>query len=265
MKKFGSILPVVLMVSFTIYGTKMINSGSIHPAAMIGIGAFLMGGMFLLRPKGGAPKALSEIEEKVRGEFAKDAFADDPALGAKFQAALKDYSGNMPKAALSKLQKLAPQVTGPKEIYAVAMATAMVYTSLNKHRDAIREYIRALNQHQDAGLALNLGSCYQRVGQLEKALDSYEFALDLDPELTEARSKLATAYVADGRYNMGLKHAMTVLDKEETNASALATAAICSALLGDPDMYSHYTTLAVENGYNKDKITQTVDALKKRK
>ena len=243
----------------------MITSGKINPLAMIAIGAALFVGMYLLRPKGSGPKPMTEIEQKIRGEFAKDAFADDPALGEKYQAALKDYCNNMPKAALNKLQKLSNKVTGPKEIYAVAMATAMIHTTLNKHKDAIREYIVALNQHQDADLVLSLGSCYQRVGELEKALDSYDFALELDPNLTEARTKLATALVADGRYRMGLNQAEIVLEKEKNNASALATAAICSAMLGDPLMYQRYMELAVENGYSKDKITQTVDALKKRK
>lgn len=263
MKKLNFFLPILMIGLFSLVGYRIIGSDSISPGSMIGLSALLLVFLLLSKPKASAAKPMAQIEEQIRGEFAKDAFADDPVLGAKFQAALTDYSKNMPKAALNKLQKLAPQCTGDPEVYAVAMASAMIHTTLNKPTDAIKEYVRALSIHQDAPLAIQLGSCYQRIGELEKAMDSYEFALDLDPELTEARTKLATALVADGRYSMGLKQALTVLETQENNDSALATAAICSALLNDPVMYKHYLEKAVDNGYKRDKITQTVDALKK--
>lgn len=259
------LLPIILVFLFSLLGSRLIGSGAINPTTMIAmaVGFFLI--MLLVRPKQAAPKPAAELEKEILGDYAADAFAEDPQLAAKFQAALKDYRGSMPKAALNKLQKLAPLCSAEKDVYAVAMASALIQTALNNHNGAIKEYVRALSLHQDGNLAMKLGSSYQRVGELDKAIDSYEFALDLNPELTEARTKLATAMVADHRFNLGLKHALTVLEKDENNDSALATAAICSALLGDSDGYQQYLEKAVANGYKKDKITQTVDALKKRK
>lgn len=265
MKKFGFFLPVVLVVLFTMFGTRMVASGTISPSTMILVGAVALGAMMLLKPKKTAPKPVSDLEKQVTGAYAKDAFADEPQQAAKFQSALKDYSGNMPKAALSKLQKLAPQCTGDKEVYAVSMATALCQITIGKHKDAIREYVRALSLNPNSELAVSLGSCYQRLGELDKAKDTYQYALDLDGSNLDARSKLATAYVADGSYQMGLDQAMLVLQQKETDSSALATAAICYGLLDNPVMHKRYTQLAVENGYKKDKITNTVDALKKRR
>lgn len=265
MKKFGFLLPIVLVVLFSMYGTRLVASGTISPMTMILVGFVPLVVLFLVRPKAAAPKPVSDIEKKIRGEFAKDAFADKPDLAVKFQAVLKDYSSNMPKAALSKLQKLAPQCSTDEETYAVAVATAMIHTTLGKPKDAIREYVRALNLHPTSETAHALGSSYQRIGELDKAIDTYQYAIDLDSGNLEALSALATAYVADGSYRKGLNQAMLVLEKNETNASALATAAICYGLLDDPVMHKRYTELAVENGYKKDKIIQTVDALKKRK
>lgn len=170
----------------------------------------------------------------------------------------------MPKAALAKLTKLAPLCTGEKEIYAVSMATGQVYMLLGKPLPAIREYTRALGLHPTAEGAMELGSCHQRLGNLDKARDSYEFAMDLDPDNLEARAKIATTYVADGDYNTALEQAQMVLAKDEKHASALATAAICCGLTGDPIMCRHYTTLAVDNGYSQKKIEDTISALKKR-
>lgn len=265
MKKFAYFIPVILVVLFSIVGSRLFASGAVSPTTLILITAVIFGVMLLARPKTAAPKPASDIEQKVLGEYAKDAFADQPQLAAKFQSAMKDYSGNMPKSALNKLQKLAPQCTGDKETYAVSMATALCQITVGKHKDAIREYVRALSLNPHSELAVSLGSCYQRLGELDKAKDTYQYALDLDGNNLEARSKLATAYVADGSYQMGLDQALTVLQKDEKDASALATSAICYGLLDEPVLYKRYTDLAVENGYKKDKITNTVDALKKRK
>lgn len=265
MKKLLTFLPVVMLLAFVILGNKLLASGTVNPITLIGIAAVMFVISILTKPKGRAPKAPSELEAQIRGEFAKDAFGDNLQLAAKFQAALKDYGSKMPKAALAKLQKLAPLCTTQEETYAVAMATGILCTELNKPKDAVREYVRALNIHQTPEVAIALGECYQRAGELRKAKDSYQFALDLEPGYTEARCKLATAYVADLQYNTALDHALLALEQDETQASALATAAICYGLLKDPEMSSHYTQLAVDQGYSRDKIVNTIDALKKRK
>lgn len=264
MKKLGFVLPVAMVFLFSMVGTRLIGSGAVKPTTMIAFAAGLFLIMFLVRPKQAAPKPAAELEKEILGDYAADAFAENPQLAAKFQAAMKDYRGNMPKAALSKLQKMAPLCSEDKDVYAVAMASAMLCSSLNKPKEAVREYIRALNIHPTSELAQSLGSSYQRLGELDKARDSYQYAMDLNPSNLEALSAIATTYVADGMYQMGLNTAMEVLEKNESHASSLATAAICHGLLGDPLMSKHYTDLAVANGYNKNKIAQTIDALKKR-
>lgn len=264
MKKFAYFIPVLLFLAFSVVGTRMFSAGSISPTTMLIAMAVMFGVMMLIRPKTAAPKPVSDVEQKVRGDFAKDAFADDAKLNAKFQAALKDYSSNCPKASINKLEKLAPLCRTEQETYAVSIATALCYTTLSKFREAIREYTRAVGLHPTSELAVSLGSCYQRLGQLEEAQDSYQFALDLDPANIEARSILATAYVADGDYETALEHAMLALQQNEKHASSLATAAICYGLQDDSLMQKQYTRLAVENGYSEKKINDTISALKKR-
>lgn len=265
MKKLQKYLPMILMIVFLFVGSRLFFSGAVSPSMITIAFAVFFGVMLLFRPKNSASKPVSDIEQKVRGDFAKDAFADDANLNAKFQAALKDYKGSMPKAAIGKLQKLSPLCRNDQEVYAVSMATALCHVTLNQHKEAAREYNRALVLHQSSELAISLGSSYQRIGELKKAQDSYEFALELEPENTEARSNLATTYVADGDYTAALAQAKQVLELDENHASALATTAICYGLQNDPAMCKLYTDLAVENGYSKSKIEQTVSALKKRK
>ena len=264
MKILAMIVPVLVLLVFMRLTTSLLASGSVNPLVMIGGAALGMVAILAMKPKNKGGKSASDLEKKARGEFALDAFADDPKLESLFLAAIKDYNSNMPKAALAKLTKLAPQCTGEKEIYAVSMATAQCHLVLGKPLLSIREYTRALSIHPTAEVAMELGSCHQRLGNLEKARDTYEFAQDLDENNLEARSRIATTYVADHDFRTALDHANMVLDKDENHASALATAAICHSLLDDPVMSKYYTDLAVENGYNRKKIDETVFTLKKR-
>ena len=264
MKKFAFVIPVLIFLGFMFVTNNLVASGNFNPMVMVGIfgGAMIL--MALIRPKNKQKaKPVTEIEAKVRGDFARTAFADNQQLNAKFQAALKDYSGNMPKAALSKLQKLAPLCTNDQDKYAVAVATAQIQLSLGKAVEAVRQYTTALVIHPTAELALEQGSCYQRLGELSKARSAYTYALDLDESNLEAHSAIATTYVADREYEEALGVALKVLEKNDKHASALATTAICYGLLNDPILSKRYTDLAEEQGYSRKKITDTINALKK--
>lgn len=261
-KNFLFFIPVLIFLLFTLVGNRLFLSGTISPNALIFIIPVIVLVMILVRPKKSAGKPIIDIFENVMGDFAADAFSDDSKLSGMFQSALKDYSGNMPKAAINKLTKLAPQCRTDEEKYAVAMASALSYEAIQKYEDAIREYNKAVVIHPTSKLAHSIGSLYQRIGELKKARDSYEFALELDPANIEARSSMATAWVASRKYENALEHAMLALEQDENHASALATAAICYGIEDDSVNYRHYTERAVAAGYKEEKIKETVKALK---
>ena len=265
MKKLGFLIPILLFIGLSALLPQMFAAGGgANKGTLLLIIAIFCFMAFSFRPKQKASAPARDVEETVRGDFAKDAFADDPQRNAKFLSALSDYSKNLPKSALNKLGKLAAQCRNDQETYVVAMATALCAIQQQNYKEAIRQYNKAIVLHPSVALAMEIGSCYQRQGELKKARDSYEFALDLDSNHLEARSRIATTYVADGDYDAALDQAMLVLEKEETNASALATAAICYGLMKDPILSKRYTQLAVGNGYSEKKITDTISALKKR-
>lgn len=265
MKKLGFLIPILLFLGFSMILPNLLSGSSANRTTLLLIMAVIFFLGFMAKPKNKAHKAVSDVEQQVRGDFAKDAFADDPQLAARFQSALNDYSQNMPKSATAKLNKLADQCRNDQETYAVAMATALCVVQQQNFKEAIRQYNKAIVLHPTPELAIILGSTYQRLGELKKARDSYSFALDLDPTNLDARSNIATTYVADGDYDAALDQAKLVLEQHENHASALATAAICHGLLQDDVMSRQYTRLAVENGYSEKKINETIAALKKRK
>lgn len=264
-KTFFFLIPLALFLIFSLVANKLFLSGSINPVTFVAISAGVMILMAFLRPKSGAPARTVETVQNQLGDFSRDAFSSDAQARNIFDSAVNDYAGNMPKAALNKLAKLESQCAADPDRYAVAMLTAMCMSSVSKYDDAIRQYNKAVVIHPTPALAVTIGSVHQRLGKLKQAIDSYEFALDLDPACLDALSALATAYVAKGKYQEALEKAEEALELDETNSSALATCAICYGLLDDPLMYKAYSEKAVAQGYKGEKIRNTVEALKKRK
>lgn len=262
-KNFLFFVPVLIFLVFTLLGNQLIASGAINPQVLIFLVPVIALVLMLFRPKKQVSKPVTDVFEKVMGDYATNAFADDEKLSAKFHSALSDYSTNMPKSAINKLTKLAPLCRTDEEKYAVAMASALCHVANQKYEDAIREYNRAVVIHPTSELAQSIGSLQQRLGELKKARESYDFALELDPNNIEARSSMATAWVASRKYDNALEHAMMALAIDENHASALATAAICYGMQDESLMYKHYTDRAEENGYSRKKIEDTVKALKK--
>jgi tetratricopeptide (TPR) repeat protein len=257
------LLPTVLMIAVMLVFYKMASAGSISPKMMFLLPIALLGILMLTRPKSKGDDFNSDAISKILGDYAKDAFSDDSKLSKDFQAVVTNLQGNMPKAALAKLEKLAPNCRNDAERYAVAVLTGMVCAKLNEYKMAIVEYNRAIILNPTSDVAMKIGTCHQRLGQLKKARDSYEFAIELDPSNIPAMSALATAWVADGQYNDALDYAEEVLKLDETNASALATCAICHGLLNHPHRSAEYTEKAVAAGYSEKKIEDTIKALKK--
>lgn len=258
------LLPIVAFILVTAVGYKLLTAGTLSPVAFAAISGALMIGMAFLRPKNAItaktnPQAITD----ALGEYAKDAFTDDSKESAAYRSAIKDFTSNMPKAAVAKLEKLRSQCRDDVERYAVAIVSALAYINQNKYENAILEYNRAVVIHPTSELALTIGSCQQRIGELKKARDSYDFALELDPNNVKARSAMATAWVASRKFENALEHAELALELDDTNSSALATAAICHGVLGNDLMSSHYADKAERYGYNRQKINDTIKALKR--
>lgn len=263
MNKIGFLFPILFILMFTLI-TPRVFAGAMSPSTMVLMGGAILVVMMLFRPKKAATKTAQAVADEIMDDFSADAFDGDEVLRKKFYAALSDLGGNMPKGAVSKLQKLAPLCTGKKEQYAVAMATALCWKKQNNHKNAVREYNKAVIIHPSASLAFTIGDCYQRLGELDKARDSYEFAQELEPGNAKYPSCIATTYVGDGNYNAAMDYAAEALDLDETYAQALATMAICHGMQDDALMHRHYLKLAADNGYSQQKILDTVKALKKR-
>ncbi len=265
MKKIGTLMvpAAVLLVVFVLF-KQVFGSGPINPMVLGVIIIVSLMGAILITPKNNRAKGNAENTFSLLGDFGKEAFSYDENLNNQFQAAITDFLNSMPKAATKKLEKLQGQCKTDADTFAVSVALGMIKCYDDDHAAAIKLFNKAVVLHPTAELAEAIGSAHQRIGELEEAIDSYEFALELDPEKIDIRAKVATAYVGNGEFLTAIDHAQRVLDIQEDHASALATIAICHGVLDNTSLYEGYTAKAVEAGYSEQKINTTVPALKKK-
>lgn len=264
MKKFGFMLVPVLFLGFGLLVVPRMLASGMSPITLILLSAAMLAVVFLFRPKAAAPKSMEQITGEIVDDFCKDAFADNEELNRKFSAALGDIGRNMPKAAITKLQKLSEECTQAPEKYAVALATALAYRQIKDFKGMIREYNKAIVLNPTDTLAYRVGDCHQRLGNLDKARDSYEFAAELNPTNPQYPSSLGTVYVGEGDYETAMDYATDALELDSAFPQALATMAICYGMKNDSVMHKHYLKLAMENGYSQEKIESTIQTLKKR-
>lgn len=258
------LVPILIIGIFMLISNKLMASGAVNPTTMIIVAVVAFVLMLAIRPKKPASKANPDAAMTLLGDFAKDAFKDDQKLSNQFSSAVSDYVNGMPKAATSKLEKLQSLCKTDADTYAVSVALGLTKASTGDFEAAIKLYNKAVVLHPTTELAMTLGAAQQRIGELEQARDSYDFALDLDPNNIEALSAKATAYVGDGMFEEAITEARLALEMDENHASALATCAICYGVLDDNLLCKHYTDKAVDNGYKADKISATIPALKKK-
>lgn len=264
MKKTGTFLvPIFVIAVVAIFFKQVFGNGPMNPLVMVGIIVVCLVGTSLLRPK---KKAGSSVDTtfSLLGDYGKEAFSYDEGLNSQFQSAVSDFLNSMPKSATKKLETLQTMCKTDADTYAVCIVLGMIKSYEDDHAAAIKLFNKAVVLHPTAQLAETIGSAQQRIGELEEAMDSYEFALDLDPNAIDIRAKLATAYVGNGDFETAIDHAQLVLDQQADHASALATIAICHGVLSHSNLYSGYTAKAVEAGYSEQKITTTVTALQKK-
>ncbi|MBO7251861.1 MAG: hypothetical protein J6V25_04470 [Oscillospiraceae bacterium] len=256
-------LPILIIVAGASIVPGLLSSG-IDPKLLVVISIGLVSVLYAMRPKKAAPKSVQQIIDEVLDDYSKDAFASDAALDKSFRATLSDIGNNLPKTALNKLKKLELNCTENPQKYAVAMASAKCYQLSKDFKNVIREYNKAIVLHPTDLLAYRIGDCHQRLGALEKARDSYEFAAELDPNNPQYPSSIGTVCVGEGNYDAAMDYAMDALVIDENFSQALATMAICHGVKRNSAMCDHYTAQAVANGYSQEKIESTIKALIKR-
>ena len=99
------------------------------------------------------------------------------------------------------------------------MGGANTLNTLGRYEDALQDYDRALEI--DPNLAngyINRGSAYSHLGQYEKAIADYEKGLELDPEIDEPPGFLKRLFSNEPNTDKGIRKHLEYLKQQAKNS-----------------------------------------------
>ena len=172
----------------------------------------------------------------------------DKARAKKLYTALDRRNRNRYKSALSILKKLYESAPNRDEKFVTAFFIAICYDDVGAYIPAIKWYECAIGYKRHTTALSNLGICYKRMGNLDKATLAYEEASLLDPSNPNPYINLANIYVSDGRYDTALEFADKAIALNAGIAAAYSARAIACAMLGDRDGFYAATRAYALNG-----------------
>lgn len=180
----------------------------------------------------GRKKHSEQFFRENYGQHIGKAFLIPTKESKKFFAALEYYQYNQPAKLVDAMRGLESVCTNNEERFAVAFFKALGYDEMKSYKNAAEAYEKALFYREDSTAASNAGICYQRLGDSEKAIDAYRYAIKIDPENAYPYNNLAQIYIRKENYEEAYAYAETAISKQENFRQAYSAKAIACAMLG---------------------------------
>ena len=131
---------------------------------------------------------------------------------------------------------------------------ATKYMSEQKYSDELRALTKALDLDANNALTLvKLGRCYRSLGMQDKAISTYQRALEINPQMGTAYTNLGTIHLLNQRYReaaVQYEKGLPLISQSEADYwVAYANYAIAVAKLGNPSRARNMIDEAERHGY----------------
>ncbi len=216
----------------------------------------------LCRGSKGARRTPEVYRKEYGFIFDERCFADDKKREKAFCAALDDYNDDRYAAALKQLEKLKSSTIQWQERCAIDFFIALCYQDMGSLKRAVESYEAVLAVRDCATAASNMGLCYQQLGDSKSAERAYLSAIRADPKEPFALNNLAQLLVRDGKYAEAAEYAERAVAEKDNFRQAYTALAVCYAMLNDIDAHERNLAKAVANGADRRAILDYVENLK---
>ena len=255
-------LVAVFTVAYTLYEIfvlKIVEGGNIFRAIVI----LLMLALSVLQFSFGkkskklSPKILREHYRSVIGEV----FVNDPKMEKRFFGAVNLRNQNEYNKAIKAFDAMEAMCRCNEERFAVTIFKALCYDDLKMYAKAAEIYEKALTYREDSTATSNLGLCYQRMGDFERAISAYEWSIKIEPKNAFPYNNIAQLYIRQNRYEDALSYSKKALKLNANMHPAWSAKAICCAMMGHMEDYEKAYRRAVACGANGEDIKDYIHSL----
>lgn len=212
----------------------------------------------LIRTRGPGRKSLDYYDSQY-SDILRDAFVQQPFWRNKLLCAVRLYNESNYDKALKYLADMKKRSQTGSDHYAVNLFAALCFTDIQLYDHAERLYRQLIEMGlEDSRTFSNMGHVQLKAGNQEKALQSYQRALEYDKNNAFAYNNIAQTYFQMREFTEAKEFAMKALEinpKMHQPATLLAT---ISALEADNENYEKYSHIAVCNGMNPQKLRDTI-------
>ena len=250
---------VIAYTLYEIFVLKIVEGGNLFRAAIILLTLALTVVRVFWGKKSGkiAPRVLREHYRHVIGNV----FADKPKMEKKFFHAVNLRNQNNCDKAIKVFDAMLPMCGGNDERFAVTVFKALCYDDMKLYTQAAEAYEKALTYREDSTAASNLGLCYQRLGDFDRAVSAYEWAIKIEPKNGFPYNNIAQLYIRQDRYEDAIRYAKKALKLNENLYPAWSALAICYAMLEQKEDYEEAYRRAVAGGANGEDIKDYIRSL----
>ncbi len=213
--------------------------------------------------KGGRKKKHSEqFFRENYGRHIGRAFIVPSKASKKFFAALEYYQYNQPAKLVDAMRNLESACTNNEERFAVAFFKAYGYDEMHSYANAAETYEKALLYREDSVAASNAGICYQKLGDYDKAIETYLFAIRIDPDNAYPYNNLAQLYIRKEDYKNALSYAEMAIERKENLSQAYSAMAIACAMLDDENAFEEAARKYALYGGDKGSLVSMIKNMK---
>ncbi len=195
------------------------------------------------------------------GSFIGRAFAMDAKAEKKLFKAIDRYATDKPADGLPILRKLYDECQSQEDRYAVVTFMGLCLDDMQVCDKAIEMYDFSLRMKPSSTIASNMGLCYNRIGDYEQAMESYQQAIAIDAENAYAHNNMAALLIRQGDYEEALLAAEQAVEINHRMPQALNAMAVCHYMLGNMDEYQKYYRQAVSAGSDGTKLKAYIRSL----
>lgn len=200
-----------------------------------------------------------EFYEQAYRDVLGEAFVRNPLRRWRLLRAVRWYDEKQYARAERILRRLCKKCDEVADSCAVLLVFGLCYTAQNLHRKATEVY-RLLLELDPWNVRANNNLGYQlyRMGNLPAAMEHFDRAMTAAPDYAPAYLNAANGYFKQGDPARAEQYANMALERDAESTGAMTLLAILAALRGDSAQEAYYTGMAVENGYQEEKLKQAI-------